>query len=53
MQQIKVDTVLLQRKTLGVSTTMRHNVISLGEVADFGKINFQLKNKYDAKRERE
>ena len=29
------------------------NVISLGEVADFGKINFQLKNKYDAKRERE
>ena len=30
-----------------------HNVISLGEVADFGKINFQLKNKYDAKRKRE
>ena len=29
------------------------NVISLGEVADFGKINFQLKNKYDAKRKRE
>ena len=29
------------------------NGISLGEVADFGKINFQLKNKYDAKRERE
>ena len=28
-------------------------VISLGEVADFGKIKFQLKNKYDAKRERE
>lgn len=28
------------------------NVISLGEVADFGKINFQLKNKYDAKRKR-
>jgi len=30
-----------------------YNGISLGEVADFGKINFQLKNKYDAKRERE
>jgi len=30
-----------------------HNVISLGEVADFGKIKLQLKNKYDAKRERE
>ena len=30
-----------------------YNVISLGEVADFGKINFQLKNKYDAKRKRE
>jgi hypothetical protein len=29
------------------------NVISLGEVADFGKIKLQLKNKYDAKRERE
>ena len=29
------------------------NVISLGEVADFGKINFKLKNKYDAKRKRE
>ena len=29
------------------------DVISLGEVADFGKIKFQLKNKYDAKRERE
>jgi hypothetical protein len=29
------------------------NVISLGEVADFGKINFQFKNKYDAKRKRE
>jgi hypothetical protein len=33
--------------------SMCGNVISLGEVADFGKINFQLKNKYDAKRERE
>ena len=32
---------------------MFYNVISLGEVADFGKINFQLKNKYDAKRKRE
>lgn len=32
---------------------MAYNVISLGEVADFGKINFQLKNKYDAKRKRE
>jgi len=30
-----------------------YNVISLGEVADFGKIKLQLKNKYDAKRERE
>ena len=29
------------------------NALRLGEVADFGKINFQLKNKYDAKRERE
>ena len=29
------------------------NVISLGEVAEYGKINFKLKNKYDAKRERE
>ena len=29
------------------------NVFGLGEVADLGKINFQLKNKYDAKRERE
>jgi hypothetical protein len=29
---------------------MAHNGISLGEVAEFGKINFQLKNKYDAKR---
>ena len=29
------------------------NVFGLGEVADFGKINFQLKNKYDAKRKRE
>lgn len=28
------------------------NVISLGEVADFGKIKLQLKNKYDAKRKR-
>ena len=28
---------------------MCYNVISLGEVADFGKIKFQLKNKYDAK----
>ena len=28
------------------------NVISLGEVADFGKINFQLKTKYNAKRKR-
>lgn len=25
------------------------NVISLGEVADFRKINFQLKNKYDTR----
>jgi hypothetical protein len=33
--------------------SLAHNVISLGEVADFGKINFQLKNKYYAKRERE
>jgi hypothetical protein len=32
---------------------MHPNVISLGEVVDFGKIKFQLKNKYDAKRERE
>jgi hypothetical protein len=32
---------------------MPANVISLGEVADFGKIKFQLKNKYDAKRKRE
>ena len=29
------------------------NVISLGEVAEYGKINFKLKNKYDAKRKRE
>jgi hypothetical protein len=32
---------------------MFYNVISLGEVADFGKINYQLKNKYNAKRKRE
>lgn len=32
---------------------MAYNGISLGEVADFGKTNFQLKNKYDAKRKRE
>ena len=32
---------------------MELNVISLGEVADFGKINLKLKNKYDAKRKRE
>ena len=32
---------------------LAYNVISLGEVADFGKIKLQLKNKYDAKRERE
>ena len=36
-----------------LSFNIAFNVISLGEVADFGKINFQLKNKYDAKRERE
>ena len=30
-----------------------YNVISLGEVADFGKIKLKLKNKYDAKRKRE
>lgn len=36
-----------------VSVGITANVISLGEVADFGKINFQLKNKYDAKRKRE
>jgi len=30
-----------------------YNGSRLGEVADFGKINYQLKNKYDAKRERE
>tara|TARA_R110000868_G_scaffold270133_2_gene529510 strand:+ start:187 stop:297 length:111 start_codon:yes stop_codon:yes gene_type:complete len=29
------------------------NVISLGEVADFGKINLKLKTKYDAKRKYE
>jgi hypothetical protein len=29
------------------------NGLTLGEVADFGKINFKLKNKYDAKRKRE
>lgn len=29
------------------------NVISLGEVADFGKIKIKLKTKYDAKRKRE
>lgn len=29
------------------------NVTSLVEVADFGKINLQLKNKYYAKRKRE
>ena len=33
--------------------SLAHNGFGLGEVADFGKINFQLKNKYDAKRERE
>ena len=33
--------------------SISYNVISLGEVADFGKINFQLKNKYYAKRKRE
>lgn len=33
--------------------SLAHNVISLGEVTDFGKIKFKLKNKYDAKRERE
>jgi hypothetical protein len=32
---------------------MSDNVISLGEVADFGKINYQLKTKYNAKSERE
>mgnify|MGYP006397415573 FL=1 len=32
---------------------MNANVISLGEVAEYGKINFKLKNKYDAKRKRE
>jgi len=32
---------------------LAYNVISLGEVADFGKINFQLKNKYYAKCKRE
>ncbi len=32
---------------------MPYNVISLGEVAEYGKINFKLKNKYDAKRKRE
>jgi len=31
---------------------LAHNVLSLGEVADFGKIKLQLKNKYDAKRKR-
>ena len=36
-----------------IKIKLAHNVISLGEVADFGKINFQLKNKYYAKRERE
>ena len=36
-----------------MSVKLFYNVISLGEVADFGKINFQLKNKYDAKRKRE
>ena len=36
-----------------IKIKLAHNVISLGEVADFGKINFQLKNKYDAKRKRE
>ena len=30
-----------------------HNVISLGEVADFGKINYQFKTKNYAKRKRE
>ena len=32
---------------------MAYNVISLGEVADFGKINLKFKIKYDAKRKRE
>lgn len=36
-----------------IAWQIAYNVISLGEVADFGKINFQLKNKYDAKRKRE
>ena len=40
-------------KSLNVGGKVTYNVISLGEVADFGKINFQLKNKYDAKRKRE
>jgi hypothetical protein len=38
---------------LTVALKLVHNVISLGEVADFGKIKFQLKNKYNAKRKRE
>lgn len=33
--------------------TLAYNVLSLGEVAYFGKIKFQLKIKYDAKRKRE
>jgi hypothetical protein len=29
--------------------TLSDNVLRLGEVAGYGKINYQLKNKYDAK----
>ena len=45
--------IIIMSQYEGVLSIAANIVISLGEVADFGKIKFQLKNKYDAKRERE
>jgi hypothetical protein len=46
MKTLSVSSHYFRVSVLGIA----YNGISLGEVADFGKINFQLKNKYDAKR---
>ena len=34
------------------NVALASNVLWLGDVADFGKINFKLKTKYNAKRKR-
>ena len=54
MKRLILDTkIMVVCQSACGSAGITANVISLGEVADFGKINCQPKNKYDAKRKRE